>query len=234
MNSKNRIFFFFGVLLAGLTAFGIYSALSKMENLVPVVIATKTIEPHNEITSQMVKVEEIPAMGRPDIAIDDPAMVIGGWSTTRIFAGQMLIQPMVAKQFDETGSSGVALSIPDESLRAVAFPVSAQTIVGGKVKKGDYLDVIAAFDGGKLGAQTGITKTILQGVEVFDVTGKDEEITGVTLLVTLEQAEILSHAYTVGTITYALNPGNPKTAKTTGMINSWLCERYGFKCEPQK
>ena len=103
-------------------------------------------------------------------------------------------------------------------------------IVNGKVKKGDYVDIIVNMSQGSLGSNSGITKTIIQGVEVFDVGGENESINTITLLLTLEQAEIVKHAYTLGSVTYALNPGNAQTARTTGIINKSFCERYNFNC----
>lgn len=227
------MFLICGIVLAIIASFGIYSAMNKMENLVPVVVATKNIEPHTEITENMVRVEEVPSMGRPEAAIDDTAMVVGGFSTTRIFTGQTLIQPMVAKQFDETGASGIALSIPDENLRAISFAVSPEMTVNGKIQKGDYVDIIATLDAGKLGTNTSITRTIYQNVEVFDVLGKEDSIQSIALLLKLDQAETVLHVMDVGKITFTLNPGNAKYGRTSGMINTWLCERYGFTCSGQ-
>ena len=59
-------------------------------------------------------------------------------------------------------------------------------------------------------------------------------MTSLTLLLTLEQAEIVKHAYTIGDVSYALNPGNPKTSRTTGIINKGFCERYNFNCSDKK
>ena len=224
------MFLLCGIILAIIASVGVYSAMNKMENLVPIVVATKNIEPHIEITENMVRIEEVPSMGRPESAMEDTALVVGGYSTTRIFTGQTIIQPMVAKQFDETGASGIALSIPDENLRAISFPVSPETTVNGKIKKGDYVDIIATLDSGKLGTNTSITRTIFQGVEVFDVMGNEGTIQSLALLLTLEQAETLLHVMDVGKITFTLNPGNAKPGRTSGMINKWLCDKYGFTC----
>ena len=231
--NNSKTYLVCGVALALFGGFGTYTAVSKVENLVPVVVATQNIEPRTQITESMVKTIQVPALGRSDTAIDDSSLVVGGYSTNKIYADQTIIQPMVAKQFDETGSSGLALSISDENLRAISFPTSSAHAVGGKLKKGDFVDIIVSAD---VGGQNIITKTILQGVEVFDVTGKDDGITSLTLLLTVEQAEIVKHAYTLGSesVDYALNPGNPKTARTTGVINKTFCDRYNFGCDKVK
>lgn len=226
-----------GAFLALLAGYAMYTAASKVENLVPVVVATQNIDPRTQITDSMVKIEQIPALGRSDSMLDDTNLVVGGYATTKIFAGQDIMQPMVSKQFDPSGNSGLAGAIPDENLRAVSFPMKVENTVGGKVQKGDYVDIIATFnpnDGG-----TKMTKTILQGVQVFDVATSASEEGGIssepyiTLLLTLEQAEIVNQ---IGAdkITYALNPGNPKVARTTGVIDTLLCKRYNFNCPVSK
>ena len=223
-----------GVGLACVAGFGVFTALDKTENLVPVVVATTNIEPRTQITDAMVKVEQIPALGRNESMLEDPALVVGGYATGRIYAGQSFIQPMVSKQFDETGSSGLALAIPDDSLRAVSFSTDNAHIAGGRVSKGDFVDIIATLKKEDMETRSPITKPLLQGVEVFDISKDGNNVTSVTLLLTLDQIEIVKHAYAVGDITYALNPGNPKTSRTTGIINKSLCDRYNFACAPTK
>lgn len=230
INNNSKTYLACGAILAVVAGMGAYTVFSKTENLVPVVVATQNIEPRTQITDSMVKVEEVPALGRSENAIDDTSLVVGGYATTKMYAGETVIQPMVAKQFNDDGSSGLALTIPAENLRAISFPTTASDCVNGKVKKGDYVDIIVNMSQGSLGSNSGITKTIIQGVEVFDVGGENESINTITLLLTLEQAEIVKHAYTLGSVTYALNPGNAQTARTTGIINKSFCERYNFNC----
>ena len=230
LNSSNKTYLLSGVALALLSGFAAYTVLDKTENLVPVVVATQNIPARTQVTERMVKIENVPALARSENSIDDTGLVIGGYTTTRVFANQTIIQPMVAKQFDETGASGLALAIPDENLRAVSFPTDPASTVNGQIKKGDYIDVIVSLDKGSISTNSDITKTILQGVEVFDTNGEGDAISNITLLLTLEQAEIMKHAYRMGEVTYTLNPGNAKQTRTTGIINKNFCERYNFNC----
>lgn len=230
VNDNSKMFLACGVGLACVAGFGVFTALDKTENLVPVVVATTNIEPRTQITDAMVKVEQIPALGRNEAMLEDPSLVVGGYATGKIYAGQSFIQPMVSKQFDETGNSGFALAIPDENLRAVSFQTDNTHIAGGKISKGDFVDIIATLKKEDMETKSSITKTLLQGVEVFDVSREGNNITSVTLLMTLDQIEIIKHAYAVGDITYALNPGNAKNSRTTGIINKSLCDRYNFAC----
>lgn len=234
LNNNSKAYLACGLALCAVGGYAGYSAVSAYQEPVQVVVATQNIDPHTPITGSMVKTIEIPAGGRSEAAIDDTSLVIGGYSTSKIYAGQHLIQPMVSKQYDATGASGMALSIPDESLRAVSFTTDAANTVNGNIQKGDYVDIIVNMEGDKLDAGQSITKTILQSVEVFDIAKSDTSVSNITLLLTLEQAEIVKHAYTVGDVSYALNPGNSRTARTAGVTNKSFVERFGFRVVTQQ
>ena len=238
INNNSKMYLSCGALLAVVAGFGAFTILDKAENLVPVVVATQSINPRTQITDSMVKVENVPALARNENAIDNTDLVVGGYATTKVFAGQTVIQPMVAKQFDESGSSGLALSIPDPSLRAVSFQTNPDNAVGGNIKKGDTVSIIVTIQGSKINGNTDITKTIYQNVEVFDTIGTKDSITGITLLLTLDQIETVKHAYAIGNVTYALEPGqtngSSSSTKTRGMINKTFCELYNFNCAPKK
>ena len=225
-----------GVALALFAGFASYTALDKIQNMKPIVVATQNIDPRTQITEKMVKTIEIPASAVQDNAVDDPALVVGGYSTTKIFSNQPIIQPQVAKQFDESGASGLALAIPAENLRAVTFPTSNDNAVNGKIKKGDSVDIVVSMNASALGSYTGVTKTILQGVQVFDVSNDKDggNITNITLLLALDKIEVVKHAYTLGDVMYVLNPGNTVPTNTPGVINKSFCERFGFNCVPKQ
>ena len=104
--------------------------------------------------------------------------------------------------------------------RAVSFPAYPENSVGGKVKKGDSVDVIATFRD-PMGNHL-FTKTIMQGVKVMDVTGSGKDIRAIILEVTLRQAEIIRHAYASGDVAYALNPAKPILTPTFGIGNQFL------------
>lgn len=232
LNKYSKSFAACGLILCGVGGYAGYSVVSAYQQPVKVVVATQNIEPHTQVTGSMVKTIEIPAGGRSEAAIDDTSVVIGGYTTSKVYAGQQVIQPMVAKQFDETGASGMAMSIPDETLRAVSFPTDAANTANGNIQKGDYVDIISVIDGAKIDSNMGITKTILQSVEVMDIAKTDGQVSNITLLLTLEQAEIVKHAYTKGDVTFALNPGNSRTARTAGVTDKSFMERFGFRVVP--
>jgi Flp pilus assembly protein CpaB len=238
LDKKTKMVAGCGAILALLAGYAMYTATSKVENLVPVVVATKNIEPRTKITEDMVKIEQIPALARNDSMLDDTSLVVGGYATTHIYTGQDFVQPMVSKQFDPNGASGYAGAIPDPSLRAVSFPVNVTKAAGGKISKGDYVDVIATF--APNGGGQKLTKTVLQGVEVFDTNldssgdSSDSSSNGsgepyITLLLRLDYAEMLNQIG-ADNLSYALNPMNPTTARTTGAIDELICKRFNFNC----
>ena len=237
INNNGKTYLLCGVALALFGGFASYTAIDKIQDMKPIVVATQNIPPRTQITDKMVKTIEVPSGARQENSIDDPSLIVGGYSTTRIFVDQPIIQPQVVKQFDENGASGLALSIPSEDLRAVSFPTSNEAAVNGKIKKGDYVDIVVTLSSSAMGANTGITKTILQGVEVFDTsnTGKDGEssgdITNITLLLRPDMIEVVKHAYSLGEVSYTLNPGiSTPPVNTPGVINKSFCERFGFSC----
>lgn len=113
--------------------------------------------------------------------------------------------------------SDFAKSIPSMDYRAISFPTNAGHAVGGKLRKGDAVDIIVTINNDP--SAQNITKTIFQGIPVFDVTGHDETISSVTLLVTIEQAEKIKHAYGIGDVSYSLNPAHPVMKRTHGVTD---------------
>ena len=230
LNNNSKAYIACGLALCAVGGYAGYSVVEAYQQPVSVVVATQNIEPHTQVTGAMVKTIDIPAGGRSEAAVDDPSLVVGGYTTSKVYAGQQLIQPMVQKQYDATGASGLALSIPDEALRAISFPADATSTVNGNIQKGDFVDIIADMSGSSLGADESITKTILQSVEVIDISKAADGggVQNITLLLTLEQAEVVKHAYKLGAVTYALNPGNSRTSRTAGVTNQNFMERFGY------
>jgi pilus assembly protein CpaB len=111
-------------------------------------------------------------------------------------------------------------------MRAVAVRVNEVVGVAGFVNPGSRVDVLISGNppsgSGNLGSRT---KTLLQNIEVMsaghdfkkDSEGKPVQVQVVNLLVTPEQAELLSLASNQTTIQLVLrNPLDTQVAKTTG------------------
>ena len=116
-------------------------------------------------------------------------------------------------------------------MRAVAIRVNEIVGVAGFVVPGMRVDVLISGSPPGAAALGGVTKTLLQNLEVLsagqnfqkDAEGKPVSVQVVNLLVTPEQAEMLSLASTQTTIQLVLrNPLDNDVAKTTGSAVSQL------------
>lgn len=154
--------------------------------------------------------------------------VLGRGVTTRIVAKEPILETRLAPK---GAGGGLAAMIP-EGMRAVAIHVNEVAGVAGFVTPGMRVDVLISGTPGSTNATLGMeTKTMLQNVEVLsagqdykkDSEGKPVLVQVVNLLVTPEQAEMLSLASTQTTIQLVLrNPLDREVAKTPGTAVSLL------------
>ncbi|HUJ24281.1 MAG TPA: Flp pilus assembly protein CpaB [Bryobacteraceae bacterium] len=155
--------------------------------------------------------------------------VVGRGVMAAIYDGEPIIESRLAPK---GAGAGLAATIP-AGMRAVAVRVNEVVGVAGFVVPGMRVDVLIA--GNPPGAQSNVTgtvsKTLLQNIEVLsagqnfqkDAEGKPVQVQVVNLLVTPEQAEILSLASNETRIQLVLrNPLDTQTAKTTGVAMSTL------------
>jgi pilus assembly protein CpaB len=124
----------------------------------------------------------------------------------------------------------MAATIPP-GMRACAVRVNEVVGVAGFVVPGMRVDVIISGDPGRTGAQGPMVKTILQNIQVLsagtniqkDNEGKPVQVPVVNLLVTPDQAELLSLASNETKIQLVLrNPLDRETAKTSGAAMTTL------------
>jgi pilus assembly protein CpaB len=135
----------------------------------------------------------------PSGAVLKPETAIGRGVIAPIFAGE----PVNEQRMGKAGSgAGLAATIPD-GMRACAVKVDEVVGVAGFAQPGMRVDVlIASKIGGPNGSTGARVKTLLQNIEVLsagknfqpDFEGKPSEAAVVNLLVTPEQAEVLSLA----------------------------------------
>jgi pilus assembly protein CpaB len=159
----------------------------------------------------------------PDGAFNRPQDLIGRGVVQHIVAREPIIDSRLAAK----GSGGGLASMIPPGMRAVAIRVNDVAGVAGFVTPGMRVDVL--ISGTPTNQQTAtlgtLTKTMLQNVEVLsagqdykkDAEGKPVVVQVVNLLVTPEQAEMLSLASTQTTIQLVLrNPLDRDVAKTNG------------------
>jgi pilus assembly protein CpaB len=149
--------------------------------------------------------------------------VIGRGVTTAIYSGEPIVENRLAPK---GAGGGLAAMIPS-GMRAVAVRVNDVVGVAGFVVPGMRVDVlISGNPPNNNGSNQGsLTRTLLQNIEVLsagqdikkDAEGKPMGVGVVNLLVTPEQAEMLSLASNQTTIQLVLrNPLDTQVAKTPG------------------
>ena len=131
-------------------------------------------------------------------------------------------EPVLRRDLAASASLGLAAKIPD-GMRASAVKTNEVMNVAGFILPGSRVDVIVTLRGENNNASTTTARTVLQNVQVLstgtkmdpDPTGKPENVTVVTLLVTPEQSQTLALAQSQGTIQFVLRNGgdsaNPET-----------------------
>lgn len=149
--------------------------------------------------------------------------VVGRGVMSAIYDGEPILENRLAPK---GAGAGLAATIP-AGMRAFAVRVNEVVGVAGFVVPGMRVDVL--ISGNPPGAATNngtVAKTLLQNIEVLsagqnfqkDAEGKPVQVQVVNLLVTPEQAEILSLATNETRIQLVLrNPLDTETAKTTGV-----------------
>lgn len=158
----------------------------------------------------------------PQNAILKKEDIVGRGVVAPIFEGEPFIESRLAAK---GAGAGLAATIPP-GMRAVAVRVNEVVGVAGFVVPGMRVDVLIAGSPPNAPRNLGtLSRTLLQNIEVLsagqniqkDTEGKPISVPVVNLLVTPEQAEVLSLASNETRIQLVLrNPLDTQTAKTPG------------------
>jgi pilus assembly protein CpaB len=144
-------------------------------------------------------------------------------------------QPVLRRDLAAGSSLGLAARIPD-GMRASAVKTNEVMNVAGFIFPGARVDVLVTLKAENNNSTT--TRTVLQNVQVLstgtktdpDPSGKPENVTVVTLLVTPEQSEKLALAQNQGTIQFVLrNGGDSANSEMPGIE---LAELTGTPKQP--
>lgn len=104
--------------------------------MVPVIEASRDIEPQTVITEDMVKAVDVSSNLVPSGALTDKNAVVGKKAGTTILSGDVI----TARKLSQKAAGFVGL-IP-EGMRAVSFSVNDVTGVSGFAKPGDKVDIL--------------------------------------------------------------------------------------------
>jgi len=223
----------FALVVAGAASVLIYRLVNSQmtANAKPgnrVLMAARNLERGDLIKDGDIKVADWGGIV-PQGAIMKPEDAIGRGVIEPIYLGEPIVESRIAPR---GAGAGLAAIIPP-GMRAVAVRVNDVAGVAGFVTPGMRVDILLAGNppserSNNIGTQT---KTLLQNVEVLsagqniqkDNEGKPVSVPIVNLLVTPEQAEVMSLASNEARIQMILrNPTDKEDSKTRGTAVEYL------------
>ncbi len=228
MNRRFASVFLFALLVAAAASFLVYhfvvinveAASRRPQPKHKVLVAAHTLEVGAFI--QDVDLRLVNSTGvLPGQAINDKQQAIGRGVIATIYEGEPISSGRLAAK---GAGAGLASMIPIGK-RAVALKINEVVGVAGFVVPGMRVDVIVAGGNAEAGRNGILSRTVLQNIEVlsagqkFEKTaeGKPQDAQVVNLLVTPDQAEILSLASSETKVQLVLrNPLDTREEKTHG------------------
>jgi len=184
---------------------------AALAGTVPVVVAAQPIERGATLQPGALKIVRFPQASAPAGALSNVEEVSAG-------GPRMALRPIVANEpilaSKITGPGGkVNLSASmTPGMRAVTFRANDVAGVGGFVLPGDRVDVLITRDVGAAGGGSGfVTQILADNLKVLGVDQSDDDtstkpvvVKAITLEVTPEQAQLISLAQAVGTVSLSL------------------------------
>lgn len=198
-----------------------------------VVVAARPLPVGQTVKAADIKVVKIPAQAFPRGGFSKPEDVLDRPVVANILAEEPILEGRLAQR-----GSGVGLApVIPVGMRAVTVRVNDVVGVAGFVLPGMRVDVL--ITGHPPGNNTTVTKTILQNILVLsagktlqtDSSGKPVDAPNVTLLVTPQQAELLTLAGNEGRIQLVLRNGGDQNIEQTSGLS--LAALYGRHARPQ-
>ncbi|MCK5687479.1 Flp pilus assembly protein CpaB [bacterium] len=131
------------------------------EKPVKVIVAKRDLVEGTKITKKDITILEIPKKDKkPDYYVIDKK-VIGKTTTTSIYKNE----PIRRGRVDSKESAKKLADLIANGNRAMTIKVTKMTAIGGFLKQGDRVDVIATFDKRSVGES--LTKIVLQNLKVL-------------------------------------------------------------------
>jgi len=220
---------FFAFIVASVASLLLYRFLASSRPLAArpepamthLVVAAKDLEVGRVLKEDDFKVMDWPG-GTPQGATSRVQDLVGRGVISIIYEKE----PVVESRLAPRGAGGGLASMIPPGMRAVAIRVNEVVGVAGFVTPGTRVDVLISGNNGSASTSLGVmTKTMLQNMEVLsagqdfkkDAEGKPVLVQVVNLLVTPEQAEMLTLAASQTTIQLVLrNPLDREISKTPG------------------
>ncbi len=233
MNRRLTTILFLAFVVAAISSYAVYRVAGKQMRPAPQARTTRIVVPSRDLEIgtlirdvDLTTAEWIGAPPKGTLTSKDAA--IGRGVVSEIYQGE----PIVDSRLAPAGSGGGMAATIRPGMRACAVRVNDVVGVGGFVLPGMRVDVlISGVRPGAAQAEGPKVRTLLQNIEVLsagnniqkDNQGKPVQVPVVNLLVTPQQAELLSLAGNETKIQLVLrNPLDTDTAKTSGIAMSNL------------
>ncbi|MBX3411835.1 MAG: Flp pilus assembly protein CpaB [Pirellulales bacterium] len=175
----------------------------------PIFVVSSDVGMGEELTPENIKLEAWPKDKVPTGAMTKLEEIEGRRTRTRLYAGEPVLE---AKLFSQGASAqGGSVLIP-KGMRVVSVKVDNVSSSSGMILPGDRVDVLVHMVANEgRGIPQTATRTVLQDVKVFAVNDlytrdpRDKDETSISaktisLLVTPQQAELITLASEIGTI----------------------------------
>lgn len=226
MNQRLVTVLVFAVIVAALASFLVYRGITAhVQAAAPVPTTRILVAAHDLDIGSLLRDQDVKESDWPGQVPAQTATkrqdVIGRGVVTKIYKDEPLVGERLAPQ---GAGAGLAATIP-VGMRAVALRVNDVIGLAGFVLPGMRVDVVVSGNPPQA-TQTGtLTRTVLQNIEVLsagqkierNVDGKPEDAQVVNLLVTPDQAEVLSLASNEAKVQLVLrNPMDNKNEQTQG------------------
>jgi pilus assembly protein CpaB len=226
MNQRFLAVLLFAVLVAGAASYLVYSGVSAHIKAAPrgptarLVVAARDLEVGTLLTES--DVHEVDWAGTiPAQFVRTKEEIVGRGVITQIYKDEAFIAGRLAAK---GAGAGMAATIP-VGMRAVALRVNDVIGLAGYVLPGMHVDVIVSGNAPQAQQAGTVSRTILQNIEVLSAgqkierttDGKPEDAQVVNLLVTPDEAEVLSLASSETKVQLVLrNPMDTKNMSTHG------------------
>ena len=209
---KYRIMALCFAALTGLFVFLFLSSVRQSESgkTVGVVVAAKQVGKMTLLSSDMLEIRQIPADAVHPDAARSIRSVAGKITEGGLEQGEQILLGKLLTSGSQSG--GLAYQIP-EGLRAFTVSVDSYSGVGGYLKPGDRVDVIAELDLAKPQSVDKVPTVfmLLQNKEILatgsaGAGGSKASYDSVTLAVSAEESLRLELAMTSGKVRFTLRP----------------------------
>jgi pilus assembly protein CpaB len=200
---------------------GGHSAASSTANLTPVVVAALPIERGVVLKAPMLKVVSYPNNAVPQGAFKTVAELAGGANARTALRSMAANEPVMAEKLSGSGGKANLSVTLAPGMRAVSIKSDDVLGVGGFVLPGDRVDILLTRSIGNGPAATTMTQVLAENAQVVGVdqssdvqADKPVVAKAVTVEVTPDQAQAISLAHAVGTISLSLRQVSDHEALT--------------------